>query len=233
MKIAILQCDEVLEQFQPQFGRYPERIEKMFDGFEEVVAVETFDCRQNQYPDDPDDYDCYITTGSRSSVYDDEPWIHDLIGFVRLLDRRRKKLIGICFGHQVIAAASGCTVEKSAKGWGVGVSVSRIVATPEWMSESKDELNIIVSHQDQVATIPENALVIAESAFCPFFVVQWNDHFLSIQGHPEWDRDYSRALMEARRAIIPPERIAAGLQSLAVEPDNKLFTRWILDFVTH
>ncbi|MFW2366908.1 MAG: glutamine amidotransferase-related protein [Desulforhopalus sp.] len=233
MKLAILQCDEVLEEFQPRFGNYPEMIARMFDDSEEVVSVESFDCRKSIYPDNLDAYDCYITTGSRASVYDDEPWIEQLVDFVRFLDREEKKLIGICFGHQIIAAATGCMVEKSDKGWGVGVSVNRINMVPGWMTQSQQELRIIVSHQDQVTTLPPNALVIAESDFCPFFVVQWNNHFLSIQGHPEWNRDYSRTLINARRKIIPPERVEEGIDSLSNKPDNNLFTRWILDFIKY
>jgi GMP synthase (glutamine-hydrolysing) len=79
--------------------------------------------------------------------------------------------------------------------------------------------------------LPEGAVVIAESDFCPFFMVQWNDHFLSVQGHPEWNRAYSRSLMNERRAIIPPERIETGLESLSIKPDNELLARWIIDFV--
>jgi GMP synthase-like glutamine amidotransferase len=231
MRLAILQCDDVLEQFQPRFGNYPEMITRMFDGCGEVVNTDIFDCRRGDYPENLDAYDGYITTGSRASVYDPEPWIEALIEFVRHLDRQRKKLIGICFGHQVIAVATGGSVGKSDKGWGIGVSVNRVVARPSWMSSPRDELQIIVSHQDQILALPHHAQVIAESDFCPCFVVQWKNHFLSIQGHPEWNRDYSRALMHARRRIIPPERVAQGLDSLSRTPDNTLFARWILDFI--
>jgi GMP synthase-like glutamine amidotransferase len=231
MRLAILQCDDVLEELQPRFGNYPEMIGGMFDGCGEIVTADNFDCRRGIYPGDLNAYDCYITTGSRASVYDQEPWIQDLVEFVRLLDRQRKKLIGICFGHQVIAVAKGCSVGKSDKGWGIGVSVNRVVARPSWMSDPRETLQIIVSHQDQVMALSQNAQVIAESDFCPFFVVQWDSHFLSIQGHPEWERDYSRTLIDARRRIIPTERVAEGLDSLSRTPDNRLFTRWILDFI--
>lgn len=236
MKIGILECDDVLDKFQPQFGHYREMIRRMF--LRDSIAAgplefADFSCRQGHYPEHIDSCDVYITTGSKASVYDDEPWIAQLIDFVRQLDRRKKKLIGICFGHQIIAMARHGMVEKSARGWGIGVAVNRIVTTPAWMRETKDHLNIIVSHQDQISTLPENALVIAESDFCPFFMVQWNDHFLSIQGHPEWNRAYAGALINERRALFTPGQIAAGLASLDMKPDNELFARWILDFVRY
>lgn len=231
MKAAILQCDEVLEKLQPRFGLYREMIQHMFESIGESIHFQSFDCRKDHYPSDIDDYDFYITTGSKASVYDDDPWIKNLIGFVQELDYRQKKLIGICFGHQIIAMAFNKMVSKADKGWGVGVAVNSICAVPEWMREKKDYLNIIVSHQDQVVSLPEGALIIAKSDFCPFFVVQWNNHFLSIQGHPEWNTAYSEALIKERRSIISNDRAELGLDSLRLNPDNKLFTRWVMDFV--
>jgi hypothetical protein len=75
--------------------------------------------------------------------------------------------------------------------------------------------------------------VIASSDFCPYFVVQWRAHFLSIQGHPEWQRDYSKALMSLRRDSLNNNRFESGLASLDIKPDNALFTQWILDFVRY
>jgi len=233
MKVAILQCDEVLAKFQSQFGDYSDMIQHMFDVLDDTFEFKIFNVQQGMYPQDIDIYDFYITTGSKVGVYDNKPWIQQFIEFVRLLDRKKKKLIGICFGHQIIAEAFRTPVEKTEKGWGIGVAVNRIVAHPDWMSTHKSDLNIIVSHQDQVITLPKEALVIAESDFCPYFMVQWNRHFLSIQGHPEFSADYSRAMMNERKAIIPPQRIEAGLESLSIEPDNALFTHWIMDFVKH
>jgi len=233
MKIAVLICDDVLDKFQPRFGRYRDMIRQMFAFLDGPFEFTDFDCRQGHYPRDIHDHDFYITTGSKASVYDNEPWIEKLIQFVQMLDSHQKKLIGICFGHQIIAMARRGVVEKSPEGWGIGVAVNRVIATPDWMREKKPDLNIIASHQDQITALPADALVIAESDFCPFFLVQWSSHFLSIQGHPEWRREYSRTLINERSAIIPAERVEAGFDSLSITPDSRLFTRWIIDFVTH
>ena len=235
MKVAILQCDNVLEELQPQFGDYVDMIQRMFTCVDDAFEFDVFDVQHGSYPTDIDVYDFYITTGSKAGVYDDLPWIQTLIDFIRSLDKQRKKLIGICFGHQIIAKALYCKVEKSKKGWGIGVAVNRIITRPNWMTgtlnENKSELNILVSHQDQVLTISNKAIVIAESEFCPYFMVQWNKHFLSIQGHPEWLADYSQTRIKDRNGIIPAERITEGLNSLSIELDNTLFTHWIMAFV--
>lgn len=231
MRVALLQCDEVLEKFQPQFGSYVGMIKHMFSRVDDSFELDSYDCRAEQYPDNLEPYDFFITTGSKASVYDQDGWIQTLVEFVRRLAQEKRKFIGICFGHQIIAIALQARVEKSPKGWGIGVASNRIVCLPRWITEKKDNINILTSHQDQVISLPEGATVIAESDFCPFFIVQWNDYFLSIQGHPEWTRDYAKTLMNERRAIIAPSVIAAGLQSLSRIPDNDCFVRWVINFV--
>ena len=231
MNVAIIQCDTVADEFAVEFGHYTDMIKRMFESAGTDLEYRIFDAQQAKYPHNLDAYDFYITTGSKAGAYQDMPWIKQLIRFVQRLDNQRKKLIGICFGHQIIAMARQGLVEKSPKGWGVGVASNRVIARPKWMKEPADELNIIVSHQDQISRLADDAQVIASSDFCPYFVVQWGDHFLSIQGHPEWLPDYSRTLMNHRREILGDERVKTGLASLATKPDNALFTRWILDFV--
>jgi len=231
MNVAIIQCDSVPGEFVAEFGNYTDMIKRMFESVYAGLEYQVFDARQGLYPHDLDAWDFYITTGSKAGAYEDITWIKQLISFVQRLDKHKKKLIGICFGHQIIAMARLGKVEKSLKGWGVGVAKNRVIAHPEWMREPANELNIIASHQDQITRLPDDTRVIASSDFCPFFVVQWGNHFLSIQGHPEWLPAYSRALLNHRRQILGDELIDAGLASLAIAPDNALFTRWILDFV--
>jgi len=231
MQVAILQCGNVSEKFQPCFGDYPEMVRNMFVGLAPPLAFDTYDCQRGQLPAHIDTYDFYITTGSKASVYEDAEWIQDLIRFIQLLAEHKKNLIGICFGHQLIAMACQGKVEKSAKGWGVGIAKNRVISNPEWMREKLEAINILASHQDQICELPETAQVIAKSDFCPFFIIQWSKHFLSIQGHPEWQAAYAKTLMEDRREIIPADIIAAGIKSLQVKPDNVLFARWIIEFV--
>jgi GMP synthase-like glutamine amidotransferase len=230
MKVAILQCDDVLDKFRPEFDNYPEMVTALLSAADGEMEFEVFNVQQGQFPANIRAWDLYITTGSKASAYEDLSWIRDLIGFVKQLDEAGQKLMGICFGHQIIALALGGSVEKSPKGWGIGVSENRICYQPAWMEKRPETLKLIVSHQDQVARLSEGSVVVAASDFCPHFMVQWNEHFLSVQGHPEWKRIYSRALIEHRRTIIPAERVEQGLVSLALEPDNRLFSSWILDF---
>ena len=231
MKAAILQCDHVLDLFLPTFSDYDTMVRNMFHAVDAAIEFDVFDCQQLEYPDKPEIYEFFVTTGSRAGVYEDEAWIHRLIDFIRRLDQQQIKLVGICFGHQAIAEACGGRVENSNKGWGIGISENHLIHSAPWLHPVLPSLRMLVSHQDQVVDIPSSATLIAESDFCPFFMVQWSDHFLSVQGHPEWHREYSRALIEFRRGSLPPETVAAGLASLEHDPHNIEFTRWALNFV--
>lgn len=232
MRAAILLCDQVMDKLQPQFGTYQTMIEHMFAAADIPISFDAFDCRQGEYPENISGYDFFITTGSKSSVYDPEPWIAALIDFVKKLHEKEAKLIGICFGHQLIAMALGGSVEQSPKGWGVGVSENRVISHPPWMKEQPAQFNVLVSHRDQVMKLPEDTTIIAESDFCPYFIIQWNDHFLSIQGHPEWPKGYSEALMNLRRGtLIPEERVETGVVTLKLGIDNERFASWVLDFL--
>lgn len=230
MKIAILQCDNVLDKFQKDFGDYPQMIIDLLTSIEDKLEIEIFDVQKGTYPEYIDDWDLFITTGSKASVNDNEIWIKLLIAFIQELDAAQKKLIGICFGHQAIAIARGGTVEKSDKGWGIGISSNRILAQSDWMSTQSSGLNIIVSHQDQITLLPKGTKVIAESDFCPFFMVQWGEHMLSVQGHPEWSKSYSETLINDRCSIIPGKCIEEALTSLEKIPHNNEFAQWVIDF---
>ena len=231
MNVAIIQCDTIADAFLPIFGSYPSMIRRMFEQVHANFEYRTFDAQSGEYPADLDAYDFYITTGSKAGAYQDIPWIKQLIDFVQRLDQRHKKLIGICFGHQIIAMARRGQVEKSPKGWGVGIANNQVTAHPIWMRQRAKKLAIIANHQDQIVRLPADALVIASSAFCPYFVLQWGKHFLSIQGHPEWPPAYARALLNHRRQLLGNDVADAGLASLRMVPDNALFARWVLDFV--
>lgn len=231
MKAAILQCDDIHDKFLTEFSHYPAMIERMFAQIGEQIEFDTFNCQTGELPTDIHAYDFFITTGSKVSVYDGLAWVDDLVRFIQRLDQQQKTLIGICFGHQLIAIARGLKVEKSSRGWGIGIATNDIVSRKSWMDDSLKKLNILVSHQDQIKDLPSNVEVIASSDFCPYFVLQWSPTILSIQGHPEWINAYSAALMDFRRSRIPAERIEQGFESLSQQADNEVFTRWIMNFV--
>jgi GMP synthase-like glutamine amidotransferase len=231
MKLGILKTDAVRPQWVPEFGEYPEMFIALLGQLDPGLEFVVYDVEQGEYPAAIDEVDAYLITGSKSSVYDDKPWIGVLMDFVRELDRRHKKLVGICFGHQLVAHALGGKTGKSPKGWGVGLHTHRFSEVPPWHDQGDMDFDILVTHQDQVVKIAHGSRVLAGSEFCENAVCQVGDHILTFQGHPEFVSAYSREIMEFRRELIGEQAYTAGVASLASDPETPRVARWILNFL--
>jgi GMP synthase-like glutamine amidotransferase len=231
MKLGILKTDAVLPEWVPEFGEYPDMFIALLGQADPDLEYAVYDVELGQYPVDIDEVDAYLITGSKSGVYEDKPWIAELMAFVRELHRRRKKLVGICFGHQLVAQALGGKTEKSPRGWGVGLHTHRFNAAPYWHDQQGMDLDILVSHQDQVVAVPEQAQVLAGSEFCANAVCQIGDHILTFQGHPEFVPGYAREIMAFRRELIGEDVYMAGMASLGKVHEGQRVARWILNFL--
>ncbi len=226
MRIAILET-----------GRPPDRL----SGFPSYAAMSadllgsehayaTFDVRAGAWPD-PATHEAFLITGSPAGVYDPLPWIAALIGFLRALPVDRK-LVGICFGHQIMAEAFGGRAGKSARGWGLGLHTYEVVARAPFMDDGA-RIAVPVSHQDQVTLLPPTARVLAGSAFTPYGVLDYADRAaLSFQCHPEFRPDYARALTRDHRAAVQdPALVERALASLDAPHDSARIGGWIRRFL--
>ena len=232
LKIGILQTDSVLDQFQPEFGNYPKMFTDMLlEASQGAAEIINYDVEHFQYPDDIDECDAYVMTGSKKSVYDDEPWIHTLVKYVVKLHAAEKKLVGICFGHQLIALALGGKTEPAKVGWRVGVQSCDILVQKDYMQPPLQQLSTIASHKDQVTSLPESAELIASYGACPNSMFQMGNHILAYQGHPEFSKPYSNALMDYRREILGEAIYQEGVESLTKEMHSTVLSRWIIKFI--
>lgn len=231
MKIGILQADDVNPVLQPEHGNYPQMFEKALRAVLPDCELPVYRVLDGELPATTTECDAWLITGSKFGVNDGLHWIEALSDFVRTLWAEQRPLVGICFGHQLMARALGGTVVKSDKGWGVGLSFNQVIERKPWMQPWQEELDLLVSHQDQVVVLPEEAQVLASSDFCPYYLIQYGECFLSVQGHPEFCVDYCRALMEMRRDTLPAARLRSGRASLNAEADSQLMMQWIASFL--
>ena len=231
MKLGILRTDAVRPELKPEYGEYPDMFIALLQHSDPSLEYAVYDVELGEYPVDIDEVDAYLITGSKSSVYEDKPWIIELMEFVRELNRRHKKLLGFCFGHQLVAQALGGKTERSAKGWGVGLHTHRFTTVPSWHDQGDVDLNILVSHQDQVVAVPHSARVLAGSEFCENAVCQIGDHILTFQGHPEFVSEYPRELLSIRRERIGEVAYAAGVSSLSGIAQGQRVGSWVLNFL--
>lgn len=229
MKVGILKTGRPPRPAIPQFGTYP-------DMFRRLLGPDAYDWRvyaadEGELPSAPEDCAAYIVTGSAAGVYESDPWIGELLDWLRAA-KGRTKLVGICFGHQAMAQAFGGQVIKSPKGWAIGQQDYRIVRAEPWM-DGPPAIRLPGSHQDQVVELPSNAEVIAASAFTPLGALAWRDQpAISMQLHPEFEPDYARALIEARRGkVYTDEQADRGIASYEGPDDRARVGLWINRFL--
>ncbi|PHS18909.1 MAG: GMP synthase [Kangiella sp.] len=233
LKLGILICDHVNKLLQGEFESYPKMFDDLFSSVEDNLDVKYYFVIDDQFPKNINECDAYMTSGSQFGANDDLPWIKKLIEFIQTLYHADKPFIGICFGHQLIAKALGGKVEKSTKSWGVGVHTSKIISQKNWMNKDFQEFNLIVSHQDQISQLPTGAEVLASSEFCPYSMIQVGNHFIGLQGHPEFTLKYSESLMEVRKDRISSAVISKGQKSFLQPLHSKDVMQWLFDFLNY
>lgn len=227
--IGILEAGLPPSRLQPVFGRYDAMMRIMLGS---DFSYRTFEVHADSLPEQPEACDAYILTGSSAGVYDPLPWIDPLKNFVRAA-RGRAKLIGICFGHQIMAEAFGGSVEKSPKGWGLGVHRYELVdLVPGLSTHERASVASIASHQDQVTVPPPGARVVGGSDFTPCGMLDYGADGVSIQLHPEFSREFAEALLRLRRARLPdPGGVDHALASLARPTDAAAIAQWLRGFL--
>jgi len=230
MIIGILQCDSVRPEYRDQFDNYPQMFQDLFHSVAPGIETIVYNVEEHEYPEDIDACDAYITTGSKASVYEGHDWIQTLQDFIVKLHAHDKKLVAVCFGHQLVAQAFGGATQKSDKGWGVGVHSMDIHVNKPWMTPGATVVDIIVSHQDQVHMLPEGAELIAGHPFCPNSMYLLNDRILCMQGHPEFSPEYAETMMRHRREMIGEETFNTGIESLQKPVDDNLLAQWVVQF---
>jgi GMP synthase-like glutamine amidotransferase len=224
MKLAILETGHPPGDLESRFGGYPAMFADMLGP---EFDIESFDVQAGELPEEPATRHAYLITGSPAGVYDPLPWIEPLQQFIR--SAKTSRMVGICFGHQIMAQALGGHVEKSDKGWGAGLHSYKIVGREPWM-DGEMAIAAPASHQDQVLIQPPNTQVVAASDFTPYAALAWTDRpAISFQFHPEFSPAFAKALITERYDLVPDPDSA--IASLDAANDSARVAGWIRRFL--
>lgn len=211
MKIGILQTGHSPENMIEEMGDYDQIFKTMLAGHDfEFVTYPVVD---NQFPDGAEAAEGWLITGSKHGAYEDHPWIPPLEDLVRDIVAKKLPLVGICFGHQIIAQALGGKVEKFSGGWSVG---------PTRYQNGEDTVTLNAWHQDQVTELPESARVLGGNAFCKNAILAYGDTVWTVQPHPEFSADFVDGLIRTRgRGLVPDAILDAAAAQLATPNNNR------------
>jgi GMP synthase-like glutamine amidotransferase len=236
MKIGILETGDVNPDLMARHGDYPAMFKRLLGAVDPALDFATVSVVAGDMPASPSQADAWLITGSRHGVYDDLPWIDPLKAFLRACVAARVPLVGICFGHQILAEALGGKAVKSDKGWGLGVQDYEVVTRPGWMTHVPDRFAVRALHRDQVIALPPDATVLATSPHCEFAAVAYGDpdapDAVSLQPHPEFGAEFMDELIALRTGTVIPEPLAAAGRATLERPvDSHDWARLIVDYL--
>ncbi|WP_248908844.1 type 1 glutamine amidotransferase [Halocatena marina] len=166
---------------------------------------------RDQLPPDFD-FDGVVVTGSAASAYWDEPWIRAATEWVREADDRGLPILGVCFGHQLLAAALGGSVE-AMDGYEIGYREIERSDSPLFEGID-DRFTAFTTHGDAVTELPEDATIIAENDYGIHGFRA--GHAFGVQFHPEYDMATATAVTQ-RKDFLEDERIESVLEGITDE----------------
>ena len=204
MRALILVAGDTIPAIAERRGGFPRWIEERTgDAWPGEWA--THDLRSDAPLPGPRDADAFVMTGSSSSVTEHAPWMRRTEGLIREIAAAGTPLLGLCFGHQLIAEALGGVVEKNPRGREIGtVSVRKLGADPLFQ-DLPAVFDVHATHVDSVTRLPPHAPLLAASDKEPIAAFRIGSRIWGVQFHPEFDADVMRGYLEARAHLVREE----------------------------
>jgi GMP synthase-like glutamine amidotransferase len=234
MHLCILENDDLDPPLAQRYSRVAAMFERLFAQAGYQGRIDTFSARHGQYPVSFAAYDAVLLTGSRADSFSDEPWVVTLREQVVRLLQDQHKLLGVCFGHQLIAHCLGAPVQRAPRGWRVGRQAYDWLGAPEHLGLAPGQaaqVALLASHQDQVLALPPGATLLATQADCPVAAYALGDQVFCIQPHPEFTPEVSAFLLDKRRALMGEPLYEQSMGSLSEPHDGLALARFMIRFV--
>jgi GMP synthase (glutamine-hydrolysing) len=195
-------------------------------------------------PARPRDFDAVIVTGSPLSVTEPAPWMRQTAGWMREAGEQRVPVLGVCFGHQLLAWSFGVPIVKNRLGREIGTI--EVDLTPEGRADPlfsglPGRLTVQATHEDIAAEVPKGTTLLASNELCGVQAFAAGKYLRAVQFHPEIQPGAMKSLIQARaekldseavtRGAAPGERVPQLLAGIRVTPHGrKILTNFLEQF---
>jgi len=228
-RVGVLLCDDLHEGLASRWSSYLALFHALLEDGRGDLAAVGWRVHAGEWPDGPEAADAWLVSGSRASVHEEPAWVPPLQRLVRRIEAAGQPLIGVCFGHQLVHAALGGEVARAGGGWGLGVYDVRLEA-PLAGQSAGSPLRLLAVHQDQVMRPAPGFRRLAGGGFCPWYASQ-RGALLTVQGHPEFDREFFHALLPRVRAKAGDAAVERALAALPPDDDTPAFRRLMREWL--
>lgn len=227
--INVLLCDTFPGRLPADVPSYVSMHERLLHSVCPGAQFRVFMAMEGQLPSLLNRDEIYLIPGCINSAYDPLPWIADLQRWIRQAVVKGVFLVGVCFGHQLIAQALGGKVEHYAGGWGTGVRQSDVLDADLRQFFPNGKIHLLYNHHDQVISAPREAVTLATSSFCRYEALRVDNHVFTFQGHPEYTPSYMRFYFDHLAAEQDAAVVERGRQSLIqMQPQGDVVARYLL-----
>lgn len=242
MKLAILETDTPVPAALAEYGSYGDIFRGLLErgGIPSDAEISYFDVVKDQDYPPVSDIDAILITGSKFDAHSDLEWILKLTEYTKKVLAAEKKIIGICFGHQILGRALGTNGVRNKKGW--EVASTEILLTDvgkkvfsKLNKEHDGTLQIMQMHQDIVPSVPEGAELLASSPVCEVQGLYKQHKFISLQGHPEFVNDIVDKILDVREkaGIFTDEQMKEYRRLAKKRQDGDAIAKVLVDFLYH
>ncbi|CAM1509781.1 Fc.00g001160.m01.CDS01 [Cosmosporella sp. VM-42] len=239
LHIAILETDTASESITHKHGSYGDVIESALRrGLVEAgKPIEDLQVSKWEVIDAPsypplENIDVVFVTAGRHDADQDDPWVPRLTEFVRAAYEAKKPIMGVCYGHQIIARALGGYVSRNPRGWEITVQKLDLTATGEKLFGASS-LSLPQMHRDAVIQPPPEVDVIGSSECCDVQLLYQEGRLLTAQGHPEFDQLMTQEMLEERRqaGILSADLFEDASLKAGLKHDGDLFWKTVWRFL--
>ncbi|OVA01825.1 Glutamine amidotransferase [Macleaya cordata] len=235
-RFAVLLCAEDSEFVKKKYGGYFGVFVGMLG--DEGETWDVFRVCSGEFPEEKElgCFDGFVISGSCSDAHGNDLWICKLLNLLKKLDSMKKRVLGICFGHQILSRALGGKTGRAESGWDIGITTINLSSSNHLFTSLQipSMLSVIEFHRDEVRELPPSAEVMAWSNKTGIEMFKCGDHIMGIQGHPEYTKDILLNLLDRllQRNLIQDSHAETAKASIeAGEPDREAWKRLCKSFL--